>query len=221
MLAPDNRYTYLNQLKPPAGYTLDRALATTFSLDLLTLLIAPLAMVFYECQDKDEAITSRVEVIEALRRVVDRLVIFCQKGRIDVPKTASLLYSYLEPVVVEVQPAEGSAVFHPKTWLLRFTGEGRPVFYRFLCLSRNLTFDHSWDTVLSLEGEVQERKRGFGTNRPLRDFVAALTGLAERDLPDSLRAHIELVADEVGRVIFETPLGFDGELEFTPSGIEG
>ena len=40
-------------------------------------------------------------MIEALRRVAGRLVIFCQKGRITVPRTATLLYSYLEPVVVE------------------------------------------------------------------------------------------------------------------------
>jgi hypothetical protein len=147
----------LNELKPPAGYVLDRAVATTFSLDLLTLLFAPLAMVFYESQEKDLDLTRRVEVIETLCRVADRLVIFCQRGRIAVPKTATLLYSYLEPVVVEVQPG-GDGVFHPKTWLLRFTAEDRQVIYRFLCLSRNLTFDHSWDTVLSLEGVLQERR---------------------------------------------------------------
>ena len=26
--------------------------------------------------------------------------------------------------------------------------------YRVLCMSRNMTFDRSWDTLLSLEGEL-------------------------------------------------------------------
>ena len=42
MLDPEARYIYLNELKPPAGYVLDRAVATTFSLDLLTLLFLSL-----------------------------------------------------------------------------------------------------------------------------------------------------------------------------------
>ncbi|HOL16077.1 MAG TPA: phospholipase D family protein [Bacillota bacterium] len=220
MLSPEARHIYLNELKPPPGYILDRALATTFSLDLLTLLFAPLAMVFYECQEKDFDLGGRVEVIEALRRVAGRLVIFCQKGRITVPRTATLLYSYLEPVVVEVQPG-GEGVFHPKTWLLRFTAEDGPVVYRFLCLSRNLTFDHSWDTVLSLEGVLQERRVGFSANRPLRDFIRALPKLADRELPPQIREHIELLAEEAGRVIFEAPPGFDREFDFVPSGIPG
>ena len=129
---------------------------------------------FYESQERDLDPTRRIEFVEALQRVAGRLVIFCQKGRISVPKTDTLLYSYLEPVVVEAQP-EGGGVFHPKTWLLRFTAENQPVVYRFLCLSRNLTFDHSWDTVLSLEGVLQERKVGFSKNSPLRSFCLLYT----------------------------------------------
>jgi hypothetical protein len=220
MLDPETRYIYLDQLKPPAGYVLDRAVGTTFSLDLLTLLIAPLAMVFYESQERDLDPTRRIEFVEALQRVAGRLVIFCQKGRISVPKTDTLLYSYLEPVVVEAQP-EGGGVFHPKTWLLRFTAENQPVVYRFLCLSRNLTFDHSWDTVLSLEGVLQERKVGFSKNSPLRSFVRSLPGMAQRELPLETLKHVELLAEEAGRVIFEAPPEFSPEFTFVPSGISG
>lgn len=220
MLDPENRYTYLAELKPPAGYVLDRALGTTFSLDLQMLLMAPLAMVFYECQKRDSELGSRVEVIEALQRVADRLIIFCQKGRIAVPRVDTLLYSYLEPVVVEAQQ-EGDGAFHPKIWLLRFAAEGHPVIYRFLCLSRNLTSDCSWDTVLSLEGELQERKVGYSINRPLRDFVRALPGLAVRGLGRGQRRQVEFMAEEAGRVIFEVPPEFDPEYRFVPSGIKG
>lgn len=220
MLDPEVRYTYLEELRPPVGYVLDRAVATTYSLDLLTLLLAPLAMVFYECQKRDMDLTGRMEVIEALRRVAGRLIIFCQKGRIAVPRADTLLYSYLEPVVVEVQP-EGEGVFHPKIWLLRFAAEGQPVVYRFLCLSRNLTFDRSWDTVLCLEGRLQDRKVGYSSNSPLRDFMRALPGLAARELEPWQGEQVELMAEEAGRVTFEVPPGFDPEYMFVPSGIKG
>jgi hypothetical protein len=42
MLRPHDRRVLIEALRPPQGYTVDRALATTYSLDLVALLIAPL-----------------------------------------------------------------------------------------------------------------------------------------------------------------------------------
>ena len=53
MLEPGKRLLYLEELRPPEGYQLDRAIATTFSLDLLSLLMAPLSMVLHESQSRD------------------------------------------------------------------------------------------------------------------------------------------------------------------------
>ena len=49
-----------------------------------------------------------------------------------------------------VTPPTTAGVFHPKCWLLRFAPEydDEPVRYRLLVLSRNLTFDRSWDVAL-------------------------------------------------------------------------
>ena len=44
MLAPDNRALLLDALRPPPGCSLDRAVATTFTLDLETALMVPLAL---------------------------------------------------------------------------------------------------------------------------------------------------------------------------------
>jgi hypothetical protein len=96
------------RLRPPSGYKLDQAIATTFSLDLLSLLMAPLALVFAEPGDREDLLRDPIAFLEALRRTRDRLVVFCQAGRIAVPKLDTRLYSYLEPIVVEVQaPGEG------------------------------------------------------------------------------------------------------------------
>lgn len=47
MLSPNkNRLDYGEHLIPPKGYELARAIATTFSLDLNTLLTVPIAMCF-------------------------------------------------------------------------------------------------------------------------------------------------------------------------------
>lgn len=222
MLNPGSRQVYLEQLRPPAGYVLDRAIATTFSLDLLTLLMAPLSMALHECQSKEDALKNPVAVLDALRRTTDRLAIFCQEGRIQVPSNDSLLYRSLEPIVVQVRPPQGEGVFHPKIWLMRFACEAseEPIFYRFLCLSRNLTFDRSWDTVLRLDGFLEDRQKAFSRNHPLSDFISALPTLAVGQAPTKVQEHVKLMADEALRVRFEPPEDFD-DFEFLPLGIEG
>lgn len=222
MLDPNIRRLYLDELKPPAPYVLDRAVGTTFSLDLLSLLVVPLSLAFSEAGG-EEALRDQIAVLEALQRTADRLGIFCQQGRIAVPRADSLLYSYLEPAVIEVRPPGGKGVFHPKIWLLRFTADGLPPLHRFVCLSRNLTFDQSWDTVLTLEGTVEEgRKNAFSRNRPLAAFIAALPSLAVGPVPASLREHVEMLADEVLRVRFRVPDGFnEEEYDFIPLGLKG
>ncbi|MCK7495136.1 MAG: hypothetical protein MZW92_31610 [Comamonadaceae bacterium] len=69
-------------------------------------------------------------------------------GSIKPPRSATLLQNYLEGSVCEVAAPRGG-VFHPKVWVLRLVKDGAPVRYRFLCSSRNLTFDSSWDTLLA------------------------------------------------------------------------
>lgn len=223
MLDPIAREIYLDHLRPPQGYRLDEAVATTFSLDLMSLLMAPVAMALEDHSLDGRTISDPVIVMEAIRQSAERFAVFCQKGRIAVPTHESLLYGYLERTVIEVQPPDPKGVFHPKTWLLRYSGEeDAPVRYRFLCLSRNLTFDNSWDTVLALDGTLAEhRTYGYSITRPLVEFHQALPGLAASTLPEQTRDLVNRMADEVKRVQFEIPDGFDTIEQFIPMGIEG
>ncbi|NLG89917.1 MAG: hypothetical protein GX494_12055 [Clostridiaceae bacterium] len=222
MLDPNDRRLYLDELRPPVGYTFDRAVCTTYSLDLLSLLTVPLSLAFSETSGREEVFRDPIIVLEALQRTVERIAIFCQQGRIVVPQSDSLLYSYLEKSVVEVRPPSRHGVFHPKVWLLRFTSDDEPPLFRFVCLSRNLTSDQSWDTALTLEGHLdQSRKNAFSRNRPLSDFIAALLSLAVRQVNPNVQEHVSALADEVLRVRFEVPDGFDGEdWSFMPMGFE-
>jgi len=220
MLTPDNRQLFLDALKPPDGYQFDRGIGTTFTLDLITLLITPLSLALFDRASVDEALHDPLILLEGLRRNADRLTIFCQAGYISIPPKDNYLYRYLEDMVVEVD-APGGGVFHPKVWLLRYISEDAPTIYRLLNLSRNLTFDRSWDLMMQLEGELADRKVGFSRNRAISDFIRTLPDLALRETSTRVKNDIDLLYDEVRKVNFSSPDGFEGYPKFYPSGIPG
>ena len=230
MLAPNDRQLLGEALRPPAGYRFDRAVSTTFTLDLLTLLTMPVAFTLFKWPDAEgRPRTDPLALLEAVRRHASHIHVFCQAGRIAVPKNSQLLFSYLEDSVIEVTAPKGG-VFHPKLTVLRFVAEPPTddegqipveegaVFYRLLNASRNLTFDRSWDTLLILEGELaQSRKTAIARNRPLGEFVTALPGMTLRPIGESTARAINQIADELLRVRFEEPEGFES-LKFWPIG---
>lgn len=220
MLDTRARSVYLDEFKPPEGYVLDRAVGTTFTLDLITLLMAPLSIAFFDAENREDAFKDPVLLLEALRETSGKIAVFCHDGYISVPAHSFLLYSYLESAVIPVLPESENGIFHPKTWFIRFVKDEGNVLYRFLCLSRNLTFDKSWDTVLKLEGHVEDRKYGYGRNKPLADFITALKRLPGSALKPGAEAHLEKILSEIRQVDFEALDGFDGNIEFFPSGIE-
>ena len=122
------------------------------------------------------------------------------------------MFLWLEPSVVEVSSPHDNGVFHPKVWLLRFLADSGAVRYRFLCLTRNLTFDRSWDTVLCLEGDLPNRTNAYSRNRPLADFVSALAKgeLKPKNLGTQNKDRIDRIADEILKVDFKSPDGFSG-----------
>ncbi len=221
MLATDQRSLFLEALYPPEGYAFDRGIGTTFTADLMALLMAPLALSYRDAPDAEALVRDPVLFLESLNRFAERLTLFCQAGHIAVPRQDSLLNRFLEPMLIEVQAPRGG-VFHPKVWVLRYTSLDRPAHYRVLNLSRNLTFDRSWDLMLRLEGEVQQRTYGYGRNRPLGDFLTALPKLAVHAVDARIQHDIDLLEQEVRRVAFGIPAEFQQDtLEFCPSGISG
>ena len=95
-----------------------------------------------------------------------------------------------------------------------------PIVYRLLCPSRNITFDRSWDTMLALEGELNPRGRKLEEMEPLCGFIARLPEYAVRAVPDGISNDVDRIAQELHRVTFELPAGFD-ELRFWPLGMTG
>ena len=212
MLAPDSRELLLDALRPPAGCSLDRAVATTFTLDLETALTVPLAFAGFRLDEQPDPI----EVMQSLRGMSDRIDIFCQAGAIGAGRWPSDLLALLEDVVHEVKRPRPGHIFHPKTWVLRFRDESEEPSYRLLVLSRNLTADRSWDTILWLDG----RRAGLinKSSEPLERYVRALPGLAVTPLSPDRHAVLTDLADELRRVEWELPDGVR-KVRFHPIGL--
>ena len=218
MLEPGRRRLFMDTLRPPEGYVLDRAVGTTFTLDLMTLLAVPLAFTFRDAQDGDgQLATEPLSILESARRYAGRIAVFCHGGYTSVPRANQPALAFIEESVIAAFPPRRTgpgAIFHPKVWVLRYVVRGdtreEQVRYRLVCQSRNLTFDTSWDASLVLDGELNEsRVNAYSLNRPLSGFVSRLPSLASEAITDTQMESVELLADELLRVRFDPPSGLE------------
>ena len=214
-------------LRPPDEYELDFAIGTTYTLDLLTALTAPVGFTLLELQSKrgvpDNA-TDKLTLLRTIREFANRMVIFCQAGAIAVPADHQPLFAYLEDTVVEVKAPRTGGIFHAKMWILRFrpaSGNDAEIRYRLIVPSRNLTFDRSWDTVLTLDGTFEAgRKVGYAENRGLDVLIREYSKQATRDIPVHAAEKVRTIESEIRRVYWELPAGFES-IRFWPLGIPG
>ncbi len=78
MLEPDARAVLIDALRPPPGMALERAVGTSFSLDLEALLIAPVAFALFNIDlGEPGQATDPISLLEAVRRHADKIDIFC------------------------------------------------------------------------------------------------------------------------------------------------
>ncbi len=217
MLDPSDRQVYWEPLVPPPGYTLDMAVATTYSLDLQALLMAAVPMAFGSLDVAEDGLPDPIQALASLQRVARRTTVFCEQAQIAQPRQYSRLFSLLEPVVAEVQAPRGG-VFHPKIWLARYEAEEGDYCYRLVVLSRNLTLDRSWDTMFVADGWPTEEGRNF--HDPLVDFVSALPDLCAQPLDRDRREAIKGLAQDLRHVWFDRPESVSHQ-RYRPIGIDG
>lgn len=220
LLAAEGRKLYTDCLSAPQGYRFDRGIATTFTLSLEALLVLPFTLATQGVEEPQRLLADPVALLESLQETAHRLAVFCHEGYTSVPSKGQLLYGLLDHCVVPVRPAPPSKFFHPKLWLLRFVGEAQDeVVLRAVVLSRNLTFDRSWDTVQCSDGRPGGRrvKESFG----LETLVAALPGLAGPRISAGQRELCAQLADEAARTRFETPEPFRQGPVFHAIGVPG
>lgn len=218
MLAPESLELLTDALRPPAGYTVDLAVATSYSLDLTALLLAPMTFALQN-SDSNDVEDDPLAVLANARRYAERLTLFCQAGAIHEPRKFSPLLQFIESSIHEVTPPAASrGLFHPKVWVIRFAAAGNAgKLHRVLVLSRNLTFDDCWDTVLRLDEREEARAGSAPDTEPLVTFLCALPRLAIRPMTPARQAQINDLSRSVGRASFDVPDGC-AELTFVPLG---
>ncbi len=219
MLEPEGRLLLLAALRPPAGFALDRAIGTTYTLDLAALLTAPVGFALLDRESADgRSVIDPVALLEAVRRNAERIDIFCQAGAIGLPAAYQPIVSYVEDSIHEVLAPTPGHIFHPKVWVIRYAYQGgADARWRLLVLSRNLTFDRSWDTILRLDGSP--RSSPIGDNEPLVRFVRALPRLMRGRPEKRLLDTVTSFADGLANVWFDRPADFDAVL-FHPMGLD-
>ncbi len=206
MLSPDSRSLYTSTLMPPPGYILNQALATTYSLDLQALLTLPTHIALLGRTPNRHL--DPISLLESIRRIAGRLSVYVDQSSIKVPSQANILYALLESVIVPVQAPPGG-VFHPKLWLMRFIQPDmdEPPLLRLVILSRNITFDKSWDVSLLLEGTPG--RRNIAANRELGEFIGKLPAWGIQRVQEHLQEQAEQFGDEVRRTPWELPEGVE------------
>lgn len=212
MLNPKkNRLDYGSILSPPSNYQLDFAIGATYSLDLDALVGASISLGL-SAENDTELNENPIFLLEALRSTGDKVALFCESGQIKLPNKTTPLYILLEDMVFQVANNNNIkhsryASFHPKVWLLRYTDK-KEILYRFVVLSRNLTFDRSWDLSFSMDGTVTDSKKS--KNDPLIKFLEFLSDFSTDDIKtDKIKEimnELENVEFKLDSDVFE---GFD------------
>ena len=223
MLNPNNdRLDYGQVLAPPVNYKLDFAIGTTYSLDLDALVGACIALGLAEETDSD-LMKNPVCLLEALRATGDKVALFCEGGQIHLPGNVTSLYILLEKMVFPVTTSKRKGVaqypsFHPKFWLIRYVDEKNNYLYRVVVLSRNLTFDRSWDVTFCMDGKKTSAETV--KNNPVGDFISYLIKqLPETDYAAEKQKKMKSVIRELKNVEFSLDSKEFTDFDFIPFGI--
>lgn len=222
MLNPNNdRLDYGSILSAPANYELDFAIGTTYSLDLDSLVGASIALGLSE--ETDTFLRENpIFLLEALRSTGDKIALFCENGRIALPRNITQLYILLEEMVFQVNNPNviktKFASFHPKFWLVRYVNEDEEVIYRIIVLSRNLTFDRSWDISFYMDGKKVENSTKSIKNKN-KNLTIFLDYLKEFSIDSDKINKIDEIIKELDFVEFDLNNNTFEDFDFIPNGV--
>lgn len=217
LLSPtENRLDYGNLLQPEVGYDVEFAVAFTYSLDLEALLGVPISLGLLEGMDSNLKDVPMF-LLEGIRKSSNKIAIFCNPGGIKLPQKIQSVYSLLENSVFEVKANEISN-FHPKMWFIKYSDDDGNAYIKIIVLSRNLTFDRSWDVSFAFTGRVgRHRSRSKNENIPLKDMLEYVKVYANKEKKDKISELQENILDVKE---FELEAPFES-YEFMPIGIPG
>ena len=151
--------------------------------------------------------------------------LFCEAGQIKVPSKPTALSVLLEKIVVEVALPKDKGTgrypsFHPKTWMLSYINSEGDRKYRFVVMSRNLTFDRSWDISFAMDSSKKVRQKRKSV--PICNFLEYLAFNVNKQCIDYLKKRnlIRKMMKEIKDISFSLDSKVFGEnFEILPLGI--
>lgn len=211
-----NEYLYGDLLAPAPGYSTDFACGMTYSLSFEALLTAYLA---FGMQGETDGLAddSKQLLLEAITKSSDKVVMFCNKGNIAVPRTIRKEFSLMEDNIFEVFDKNNiRANFHPKLWLIREVSDNNSndILLKLIVTSRNMSYSDHLDCVACLRGKVVSNPPDVSKHRQLANFIreiAEASNIGKRRKSDVLR----LAADVERIERFDVDPPFD-DYDFFP-----
>lgn len=216
-----NREMYGDAILPPYGYVLDKAVTTTYSLDFDTLIAVSLVLglnvdsdsiIFddkNEPENNQDLESKKLVYYKTLSDISDKLLVFCEAGQMNFPHKDNKLTILIERMIEEVKVKNKNnekmpPAFHPKTWLLVYKKKNQhdksnkeEKLYRLLVLSRNLTYDKSWDIIVSMNGKKVNKESE--NSKKLISFLDYLKFNIDENNPYSYN-HIKIIEDIVNEI---------------------
>lgn len=170
------RLIYSDILTPPYGYELEKAITTTYSLDVAALVSCMIPLAF-SADVSNKLFKNKVSTFTALRNLSKKMIVFCDPGQIKELKGlnkdfAILLENMIIPVNLLKDKNGDYPAFHPKMWLLQFVDEEGNHKYRFIALSRNISYDRCYDVTIAMDSSDNHQKTR--RTKPIIEFLEYL-----------------------------------------------
>ncbi len=217
----ENRVDYGKILTPPDGYELEFAIGTTYSLDL-NALVGVCMSLGLGTETESKLFDNRIFMLDVLQKTCDKIALFCEAGQIHYPSKVTPLFTLLENSVFEVALKGRKTAypsFHPKFWLIEYVNAKLEKRYRLIVLSRNLTFDKSWDISVSLDGYVT--REPSKKNEPIQDFLEFLLNyLPKTESGRKRKSEISRLVKTLDYIEFRTEHKAFENVDFIPLGIK-
>ena len=139
------------------------------------------------------------------RLFADRTIVFHQAGVANpLGQGNEELAAFLDEMVLPIRVGRGET-FHPKVWVLRFRSQAGEVGLRVLIGSRNLSFDSTWDVLVSMDSGPPGRGTAPGT--ALADLLRSLPGRSTVKVSEERQKLLDSVASDIARAHFVAPDG--------------
>jgi len=192
-------HSLLAQFRPDPGWELDRACFASYSADVRVVTAALLALGGHAGEPE---LGSRVQLVQAFRKLRGRVTFVVQRGRIHWPRNLPKVAALLDRFLFEARCNERVRSWHPKFALMRWRRpEDGAIAWRAWLGSRNLTRDLSRDAGLLLT-EAADPASGHA----LPDFARAVEAL-QTHLPQRAGRFTEEDLEAVSAVQWAPPKG--------------